>query len=147
MPARKKFGSTENESAVWGGGAAAMVDLGGGGVDAEGFCEIKRAVRLVSDSDKFVLKKRGAVKRIMRRGIGNCSCTTWENIDDSSFKPTAGGLLVHGARSYSVRVSHWLINIFHLHPDQKEGQGLAVFDRSNEGLKIIRKKNEFDGHA
>ena len=64
MPARKKFGSTENESAVW-GGAAVIVDLDGGGVDAEGFCDIKRAVRLVSDGDEFVLKKRGAVKRIM----------------------------------------------------------------------------------
>ena len=48
---------------------------------------------------------------------------------------------------HSITVSHWLINIFFQHPDQKEGQGLAVFDRSNEGLKIIRKKNEFDGYT
>ena len=48
---------------------------------------------------------------------------------------------------HSITVSHWLINIFYQHPDQKEGQGLAVFDRSNEGLKIIRKKNEFDGYT
>jgi hypothetical protein len=48
---------------------------------------------------------------------------------------------------HSITVSHWLINIFYQHPDQKEGQGLAVFDRSNEGLKIIRKKNEYDGNT
>jgi hypothetical protein len=48
---------------------------------------------------------------------------------------------------HSIAVSHWLINTFFQHPNQKEGLRLAVFDRSNEGLKIIRKKNEFDGHA
>jgi hypothetical protein len=29
---------------------------------------------------------------------------------------------------HSITVSHWLINIFFQHPDQKEGQGLAVFE-------------------
>jgi hypothetical protein len=48
---------------------------------------------------------------------------------------------------HSVRVHHWLTNVFCQHPDQKEGQGLAVFDRSNEGLKTIRKKNEFGGYT
>ena len=98
MPARKKFSSTKNESAVR-GGAAAIVDFDGGGVDAEGFCEIKRAVRLVSYSYEFVMKERGAIKWIMRRGIGNCSGTTRENVNDGAFETAAGGLLVHGMRS------------------------------------------------